>query len=126
MPRNITARAAERLRSLRRSAVLGMYTINSAALGAGRPNPAFILTAVLVLAVGAHAQSAGSPFDATVTTIQTDLCGPIARGCTILAIALSGFPMLFGMAGDHKGKLMGVCIGAAIALGAQSIVSWLW
>jgi len=63
------------------------------------------------------------PWDGPITTITTDLTGPVAHGITIAAIILAGMTWAHTEHGSGARKLSAVGFGGAAALGSAQIMT---
>lgn len=85
----------------------------------------FLLLAVLMMPLAAHAQGGGSPFDSGLTAMQTLFTGTIAKVTSLIAIVLGGYAFAHGEPGAKK-TLAGVAAGSGIAVLAVNVLTWLW
>lgn len=85
----------------------------------------FVLLALLLLPLAAHAQAGGSPFDSGLTAMQTLFTGTIAKVTSLIAIVLGGYAFAHGEPGAKK-TLAGVAAGSGIAVLAVNALTWLW
>jgi type IV secretory pathway VirB2 component (pilin) len=86
--------------------------------------PGFLLLAMLMLPLTAHAQG-GSPFDSGFTAMQTLFTGTVAKVTSLIAIVLGGYAFAHGEPGAKK-SLAGVAAGSGIAVLAVNVLTWLW
>jgi type IV secretory pathway VirB2 component (pilin) len=77
----------------------------------------------LCLATPALAQS--NPWESAVSALQTSMTGPIAKGCSLVAIVVGGLMFAFGEGGSKK-MLSGIIFGLGMALGAANFMTWLF
>jgi type IV secretion system protein TrbC len=80
---------------------------------------------VLTLLAPLLARAAGSPWENSVTALQTAFTSTIARGLSLVAIVIGGLMFAFGE-GDSKRLLAGIVFGVGMAIGAASFMSWLF
>jgi type IV secretion system protein TrbC len=78
---------------------------------------------LLCLATPAFAQT--NPWESAVTALQTSMTGPIAKGCSLVAIVVGGLMFAFGEGGSKK-MLSGIVFGLGMALGAANFMTWLF
>ena len=88
---------------------------------------AVVVTAALIVlvAVPAIATPAGPtmPWDQPLTVILGNLQGTVARILVTVAVVVTGLMFAFGEAGGAFRRVFGIAFGAAIALGALSVLS---
>jgi type IV secretory pathway VirB2 component (pilin) len=77
----------------------------------------------LLLAAPSFAQT--NPWETAVTALQTSMTGPIAKGCSLVAIVVGGLMFAFGEGGSKK-MLSGIVFGLGMALGAVNFLGWLF
>ena len=78
------------------------------------------LVALACLMALAAAEPAAASLDGTLTAIIGILKGPVARSCTIIAVMIAGYKMLFG---SMDPKTFGTAfLGIAIIFGAAELV----
>ena len=65
-----------------------------------------------------------NPWQTAVNNVQTALTGPVGRGLSLIAIAISGIMFAFGEPGAKK-TVAGVVFGVAMILGAATWLTWL-
>jgi len=85
-----------------------------------------VAAAVAVLvAAPAIATPAGPtmPWDQPLTVILGNLQGTVARILVTVAVVVTGLMFAFGEAGGAFRRVFGIAFGAAIALGALSVLS---
>jgi type IV secretory pathway VirB2 component (pilin) len=80
---------------------------------------------LLTLVAPIFARAAGSPWENSVTALQTAFTSTIARGLSLVAIVIGGLMFAFGE-GDSKRLLAGIVFGVGMAIGAASFMSWLF
>jgi type IV secretory pathway VirB2 component (pilin) len=78
---------------------------------------------LMCLATPAFAQS--NPWESAVSALQTSMTGPIAKGCSLVAIVVGGLMFAFGEGGSKK-MLSGIIFGLGMALGAANFMTWLF
>ena len=78
---------------------------------------------LMCLATPAFAQS--NPWESAVSALQTSMTGPIAKGCSLVAIFVGGLIFAFGEGGSKK-MLSGIIFGLGMALGAANFMTWLF
>ena len=66
-----------------------------------------------------------NPWESAVQALQTSMTGPIAKGCSLVAIVVGGLMFAFGEGGVKK-MLSGIIFGLGMALGAVNFMSWLF
>lgn len=98
----------------RRQNLDGATTIRFAAMLCGL----FIL-----FAMPSFAQT--NPWESAVQALQTSMTGPIAKGCSLVAIVVGGLMFAFGEGGSKK-MLSGIIFGLGMALGAANFMTWLF
>ena len=78
-----------------------------------------------LLAAPALATPAGPtmPWDQPLTVILGNLQGTVARILVTVAVVVTGLMFAFGEAGGAFRRVFGIAFGAAIALGALSVLS---
>jgi type IV secretory pathway VirB2 component (pilin) len=85
------------------------------------------LGAIAVLAVPeiAHATPSGPsmPWDAPLQTLLDNLQGTVARILVTVAVVITGLLFAFGESGGAFRRVFGIAFGAAIALGALTVLS---
>ncbi len=79
----------------------------------------------LALAIPAHAQSSGSPWENAVNALKTSFTGPIATGLSLVAIVIGGLMFAYGE-GQSKKMLVGIVFGIGMAIGAVNFMAWLF
>ena len=87
--------------------------------------PAAILA--LLAAQSAFATGTGGlPWDSAITTLQSDLTGPVATGISVIAFLAAGAALVFGeeLGGIAK-KLMYVVLGVAFIVMGNKFLSML-
>jgi type IV secretory pathway VirB2 component (pilin) len=78
-------------------------------------------------AYAAVAAGAGAlPWDAPLTTLQTDLQGPVAHTITTAAIIGAGLTWAFSEHGTGARKVSALAFGGAAALGAAAVMTALF
>jgi type IV secretory pathway VirB2 component (pilin) len=78
-------------------------------------------------AFAAAAAGAGAlPWDAPLTTLQTDLQGPVAHTITTAAIIGAGLTWAFSEHGTGARKVSALAFGGAAALGAAAVMTALF
>ncbi len=83
---------------------------------------------VLTIALPARAFAAVAgagvlPWDAPLTTLQTDLQGPVAHTITTAAIIGAGLTWAFSEHGTGARKISALAFGGAAALGAAALMT---
>src|ERR1700730_15776913 len=88
---------------------------------AARVGYAFVLvtTALRARAFAAAAAGGAPPWDQPLTTLQTDLQGPVAHSITTAAIIGAGLTWAFSEHGTGARKMSALAFGGAAALGAE-------
>ena len=78
--------------------------------------------AVLAMASPAFASTGSSamPWDTILTTIETDLTGPVAAAVGVICCVIFGLSMAFGHEGSSLKKGMSILFGLAIAFTSAS------
>jgi type IV secretory pathway VirB2 component (pilin) len=66
-----------------------------------------------------------NPWESAVQALQTSMTGPIARGCSLVAIVVGGLMFAFGE-GESKRMLAGIVFGVGMAIGAVNFMAWLF
>ena len=81
--------------------------------------------AVLVAPEIAHATPSGPsmPWDAPLQTLLDNLQGTVARILVTVAVVITGLLFAFGESGGAFRRVFGIAFGAAIALGAVTVLS---
>lgn len=81
--------------------------------------------AILVAAEVAHATPSGPsmPWDAPLTTLLDNLQGTVARILVTVAVVITGLLFAFGESGGAFRRVFGIAFGAAIALGALTVLT---
>ena len=81
--------------------------------------------AVLVAPEVAHATPSGPsmPWDAPLQTLLDNLQGTVARILVTVAVVITGLLFAFGESGGAFRRIFGIAFGAAIALGALTVLS---
>ena len=76
--------------------------------------------ALLVLAVSAPAQAAGSgmPWESPLEQVVDSITGPVARAAAVIAIVIAGVTIIFSEGGGGVRKLAFVGLGVAIMFAA--------
>jgi type IV secretory pathway VirB2 component (pilin) len=80
----------------------------------------------IVLPARAYAAAAGGgvlPWDQPLTTLQTDLQGPVAHSITTAAIIGAGLTWAFSEHGTGARKVSALAFGGAAALGATQLMT---
>ncbi len=88
-----------------------------------------VAAAVLVSPGVAHATTTGGdlPWDTPLTTLETDIKGPVAYGLALLGIVASGGMLIFGgEISEFTRRIMYVVLVAAIILGAATLLTTLF
>jgi len=75
----------------------------------------FVLTQVTVA-------SAQLPWDSTLSTLQTDMTGTVAKGLSIVAVAIAGLGFAHSEDGSWKKTAFKVGLGVSIAMAANAWV----
>ena len=85
------------------------------------------VTALLAVAGADVAQATPSgpsmPWDAPLTVLLDNLQGTVARILVTVAVVITGLLFAFGEAGGAFRRVFGIAFGAAIALGALTVLS---
>ena len=108
---------------------LTQYTCRLAASCSKLDSPSRIRLAItlagllLFLVTPAFAQA--NPWESAVSALQTSMTGPIAKGCSLVAIVVGGLMFAFGEGGSKK-MLSGIVFGLGMALGAANFMTWLF
>ena len=81
--------------------------------------------ALLVAPEVAHATPSGPsmPWDAPLQTLLDNLQGTVARILVTVAVVITGLLFAFGESGGAFRRVFGIAFGAAIALGALTVLS---
>ena len=81
--------------------------------------------ALLVAPEIAHATPSGPsmPWDAPLQTLLDNLQGTVARILVTVAVVITGLLFAFGESGGAFRRVFGIAFGAAIALGALTVLS---
>jgi type IV secretory pathway VirB2 component (pilin) len=90
---------------------------------------AAFLAAALAMPVLAHATTTGGnlPWDTPLTTLETDIKGPVAYGLALLGIVASGGMLIFGgEISEFTRRIMYVVLVAALILGAATLMTTLF
>jgi len=66
-----------------------------------------------------------NPWETAIQALQTSMTGPIAKGCSLVAIVVGGLMFAFGEGGSKK-MLSGIIFGLGMALGAVNFMGWLF
>ena len=85
--------------------------------------------AALVSPSLAHATTTGGnlPWDTPLTTLETDIKGPVAYGLALLGIVASGGMLIFGgEISEFTRRIMYVVLVAALILGAATLMTTLF
>jgi type IV secretory pathway VirB2 component (pilin) len=83
-----------------------------------------IVTIILPARVFAAAAAGGAlPWDQPLTTLQTDLQGPVAHSITTAAIIGAGLTWAFSEHGTGARKMSALAFGGAAALGATQLMT---
>lgn len=90
-----------------------------------RPLTFIVPVLALALAVPAHAQNGGSPWENAVNALKTSFTGPIATGLSLVAIVIGGLMFAYGE-GQSKKMLAGIVFGIGMAIGAVNFMAWLF
>ncbi len=86
-----------------------------------------MITIALPARAFAAAAGAGAlPWDAPLTTLQTDLQGPVAHTITTAAIIGAGLTWAFSEHGTGARKVSALAFGGAAALGAAAVMTALF
>jgi type IV secretion system protein TrbC len=96
-------------------------------LRVGRFGLAIAAAAVLAALVSAPALATTSgpsmPWDAPLQTLLENLQGTVARILVTVAVVITGLLFAFGESGGAFRRVFGIAFGAAIALGALTVLS---
>jgi type IV secretory pathway VirB2 component (pilin) len=86
---------------------------------------AFAAVMVLAVADPASATPTGPsmPWDAPLETLLDNLQGTVARILVTVAVVITGLLFAFGESGGAFRRVFGIAFGAAIALGALTVLS---
>ena len=103
--------------SLRASRGWWELLINTVALGA--------VVIVLAMPDTASATTSGPsmPWDAPLQTLLDNLQGTVARILVTVAVVITGLLFAFGESGGAFRRVFGIAFGAAIALGALTVLT---
>ena len=83
-----------------------------------------VLTVALPARAFAAAAAGGAlPWDQPLTTLQTDLQGPVAHSITTAAIIGAGLTWAFSEHGTGARKMSALAFGGAAALGATQLMT---
>ena len=83
-----------------------------------------IVTIILPARAFAAAAAGGAlPWDQPLTTLQTDLQGPVAHSITTAAIIGAGLTWAFSEHGTGARKMSALAFGGAAALGATQLMT---
>jgi len=83
-----------------------------------------IVTVILPARAFAAAAAGGAlPWDQPLTTLQTDLQGPVAHSITTAAIIGAGLTWAFSEHGTGARKMSALAFGGAAALGATQLMT---
>jgi type IV secretion system protein VirB2 len=88
-----------------------------------------VAAAVIISPGMAHATTTGGnlPWDTPLTTLETDIKGPVAYGLALLGIVASGGMLIFGgEISEFTRRIMYVVLVAAIILGAATLLTTLF
>jgi type IV secretion system protein VirB2 len=94
----------------------------AARLGAQALAAPAVLAAGLALAGPASAATGGAtmPWDTILTTVQTDLTGPVAVAVGVICCVMFGLSMAFGHEGSAMKRGMAILFGLAIAFSSAT------
>src|ERR1700682_5956414 len=81
-----------------------------------------VVSLVLLLSVGAHAQS---PWERAASNLALTFTGPLARSLALVAIVIGGLMFMFGEAGAKR-QISGIVFGGGLALFAAQFLTWLF
>ena len=86
---------------------------------------ALALPLLLMATEVAHATPSGPsmPWDAPLQTLLDNLQGTVARILVTVAVVITGLLFAFGESGGAFRRVFGIAFGAAIALGALTVLS---
>src|SRR5271166_5858702 len=89
---------------------------------------AFSFVTIILPARAFAAAAAGGalPWDQPLTTLQTDLQGPVAHSITTAAIIGAGLTWAFSEHGTGARKMSALAFGGAAALGAAAVMTALF
>jgi type IV secretory pathway VirB2 component (pilin) len=79
----------------------------------------------ILLCLAAPVLAQTNPWESAVQALQTSMTGPIAKGCSLVAIVVGGLMFAFGEGGSKK-MLSGIIFGLGMALGAVNFMGWLF
>jgi type IV secretion system protein TrbC len=79
----------------------------------------------LLLCLASPSLAQTNPWESAIQALQTSMTGPIAKGCSLIAIVVGGLMFAFGEGGSKK-MLSGIIFGLGMALGAANFMSWLF
>ncbi|MHB8283094.1 MAG: TrbC/VirB2 family type IV secretion system protein [Caulobacteraceae bacterium] len=86
---------------------------------------AAILASGFISAANASTTTGAMPWDSVLTTIETDLTGPVAVAVATIAVVMTGLGIAMGQEGSAMRKGFGICFGLAIALmGTTAILTF--
>ena len=90
-----------------------------------RPRAAALLPVLLVLAAAPLLATAPTnPWQTAVDNISAAFTGPVGRGLSLIAIAISGMMFAFGEPGAKK-TVFGVVFGVSMIMAAATWLTWL-
>lgn len=80
----------------------------------------FLVGAILLFALPAHAAGSGMPWEAPLETILESIQGPVARIVAVIIIIATGLTLAFGDTSGGFRKLVQIVFGLSIAFAASS------
>ena len=84
---------------------------------------AFLLVCTLPARVFAATTGPSMPWDAPIETILNNLSGTVAHILVTISIVLTGLMFAFGEHGTAMRRLLGIALGASLALGAVTVLT---
>lgn len=72
--------------------------------------------------INTFASDTSMPWTTALDKVQGSITGPVAKGISIIVIAVAGLTWAFSEGGGMTGKAIRIVCGIAIALGATTIV----
>lgn len=86
---------------------------------------ALLVASGFVNLANASTTTGAMPWDSVLTTIETDLTGPVAVAVATIAVVMTGLGIALGQEGSAMRKGFGICFGLAIALmGTTAILTF--
>jgi len=105
---NLSSRASRGWRGMLINAVV----LGAAVVVLALPDPAFATTS-----------GPAMPWDAPLQTLLDNLQGTVARILVTVAVVITGLMFAFGESGGAFRRVFGIAFGAAIALGALTVLT---